>query len=465
MDEIRMLQSSAMGYGNVSVAEIDKGLELRPHIIVGQGTSSDPGPGYLSQDNIYGYSGRINKKRDLGLIIAAAHKNKIPFIFSGGSPSGSNVQLEGVLRIVNEISKENGYKLRVAVIRGEIDKKYLINKIKTGSQAKRLVETERLPKTLTIDEIEGSKRIVAQMGPEPIMKALALEVDGVIAGRSLDIGLHMAYPLLHGFDKAVAAHAAKTIECGALCCDPPINGNVFAIIKKDHFLVFPLIKDRRCTIRSIAAHAFYERPDITKELNPGGFLDISDAQLEQYDENTVRVSGARWTTQPYTIKVEGVKPMGFRTITVVGIRDPNLINYINPFLEDIKDKAYEKFASEKPFQVNFRIYGKNAVLGIAEPNKRTTSYEICVIPDIIATTQEKATTICSYIRGRMFFSEYPDRTSTSGNVAIPFSPNDIEMGEAYVWNIWHALELDDPCEPFPMKIIEFPNTNKSQWED
>lgn len=465
MDEIRILQSSAMGYGNVSAAEMNKGLELRPHVIVGQGTSSDPGPTYLGQDEIYGYVGKINKKRDLGLIIASAYKNKIPFIFSGGSPSGSNAQLEGILRIVNELSHEKGYKLRIAVIQGEIEKKYLVGKIKAGAQAKRLVETPRLPKTLTIDEISTSKRIVAQMGPEPIMKALQLGVDGVITGRALDIGLYMAYPLLKGFDKSIVAHASKTIECGALCCDPPINGNVFAIIKRDHFLVFALSNDRRCTIRSVAAHAFYERPDVRKELNPGGYLDVSGARYEQYDEKTVKVYSGKWVTQPYTIKLEGVKHIGYRTITICGVRDPNLISCIDPFLEDIKNKAYEKFASEKPFDLNFRIYGKDAVLGNAEPNRGITSYELCIIPDIVARTQEIATTICSYVRGRLFFSDYPGRTSTAGNVAIPFSPSEIEMGEVYVWNIWHALQLDDPCEPFRMRVLEFPNTRTVQLEE
>ncbi|MEW6047380.1 MAG: hypothetical protein AB1609_13015 [Bacillota bacterium] len=26
----------------------------------------------------------------------------------------------------------------------------------------------------------------------------------------------------------------------------------------------------------------------------------------------------------------------------------------------------------------------------------------------------------------------------------------------YVWRVWHALQLEDPLEPFRMKVIEFP---------
>jgi hypothetical protein len=36
------------------------------------------------------------------------------------------------------------------------------------------------------------------------------------------------------------------------------------------------------------------------------------------------------------------------------------------------------------------------------------------------------------------------------------SPGDIDIGPAYAWNIWHAIELEDPCEPFKINIIEFP---------
>jgi len=147
------------------------------------------------------------------------------------------------------------------------------------------------------------------------------------------------------------------------------------------------------------------------------------------------------------------------------VRDSSLINYIDPFLKRIRDDTRDKFASEEPFHIHFRIYGKNAVLGEAEPMTKITGHEVCVIPEVIARKQEIATSICSYIRGRIFFSDYPMRTSTAGNVAIPFSPAEIEMGEVYLWNIWHALQLDDPCEPFAMKVIQFPNNEQSQWED
>ena len=51
-----------------------------------------------------------------------------------------------------------------------------------------------------------AERIVALIGPEPVMAALDRGVDGVITGRALDIGLFMALPMLRGIPTAVAAH-------------------------------------------------------------------------------------------------------------------------------------------------------------------------------------------------------------------------------------------------------------------
>lgn len=445
-----------MGYGNVGADLVERGLALDPHIIVGQGTSSDPGPYYLGQDNIYGYVGKENKKRDIGILLNAARRANIPFVFSGGSPSGSDAQLEGILRIVHEIAIEHGLSFKAAVLSGEIDKEWLKNQIRAGKRAQRLIDTPRLPEELSIEMVDASKRIVAQMGPEPVMAALQSGVDGVIAGRSLDVGLYMAYPLLHGFEKGLTAHMAKTIECGALCATPPINENVFATLRRDHFLVQPLSDDHVCTPASVAAHAFYERSDIAREENPGGYLDITPARYTQHDTRTVRVEGARWVEQPYTIKLEGVQKLGYRTITIAGLRDPNLIAAIEPMLKRVRGKAQEKFMGID-FSVAFHQYGKNAVLGAFDTEQGWSVHEIGLVISVVAPTQEQATAICAYVRGQFHFGDFPGRTSTAGNIATLFSPAEIEMGEAYIWSVWHKLELSNPCEPFPMRIMQFPN--------
>jgi len=458
LKEIRMLQSSWMGYGNVSERSIQEALKWGPHLIVGQGTSTDPGPGYLASDNMYPYHGVESLKRDFGLSLRAAHDNDLLFIHSTGNPSGSDIQLEGALRVIDEITKERHLKFRIAVISGEISKDYLKRKISEGKKTKRLVDTPRLKENLTLKEVSESKRIVAQMGPEPIMKALDMDVDGVITGRALDIGLHMAYPLKQGFEKGLVAHMGKTIECGGLCAVPPSGAdNIFAFLREDHFLVKPPNPDKKCTVMSVAGHAFYERPDISKELNPGGYLDISDARYEQQDERTVRVSGGKWVPTNYTIKLEGIALIGYRTISMAGARDPSLVSNVDSFLQEIRKQTKERFSSGN-YKLALHIYGKDAVLGSSEPIAKPTSHELGIVVDVVADTQALAHTICAFVRGRIFFNDYIGKTTTAGNVAVAFSPGDIDLGPAHAWNIWHALELEDPCEPFQINVVDFPRT-------
>jgi len=137
-------------------------------------------------------------KKDFEFIIDAAYKTNIPFIASLGS-DGSDVHVEKALKLVDEISREKNMRLKIAVISGEIDKEWLKDKLRKGFKAERIYEHPRLSKYLTIEDIDRSKIIVAQMGPEPIMKALDLyfkgEIDGILTGRALDIGLFAALPL------------------------------------------------------------------------------------------------------------------------------------------------------------------------------------------------------------------------------------------------------------------------------
>jgi hypothetical protein len=32
---------------------------------------------------------------------------------------------------------------------------------------------------------------------------------------------------------------------------------------------------------------------------------------------------------------------------------------------------------------------------------------------------------------------------------MPFAPSDIAVGPAYRFSVWHAMELNSPCELFP----------------
>jgi hypothetical protein len=125
----------------------------------------------------------------LRTIILSAKKKGIPFIISTGTPGGGNRQLERSLGWMNDIAKEAGVTIKAAVIPGELDKEYLKQKIRAGAKMRRLVPSSGLPEYLSEEDVEVSTRIAAQMGPEPIMKALDSDVHRVITGHALDMGL------------------------------------------------------------------------------------------------------------------------------------------------------------------------------------------------------------------------------------------------------------------------------------
>jgi len=455
-EEMKILSTATFGF-RIGGDSWERGLSWEPDVIVAQGTSSDGGPTYLGSDAPY--AGFMAIKEDLRTIIVSAKKKGIPFILSSGSPAGGNQELERALAAVDEIAKEEDIKLRIAVIPGELDKEYLKQKIRAGAKVRRLIDTDRLPEYLTEEDVDRSKRIVAQMGPEPIMKALDLDVDGVITGRALDVGLYMALPLKKGFDKALAAHLAKTIECSGLISEPQSFEPVFGILRRDHFLVRPTNASAKCTVVSVASHAFYERPDPSREENPGGILDISRAKYEQYDDQTVKVSGSRWIPAPYTLKVEGVSQVGYRTISICGIRDERMISCIDWFLEQARKYTEAKLHPLKPnqdYDLIFRVYGKNGVLGDAEPVKETKSHELGLIIDAVAPEEKVADMACTAAVDFVAHMDYPGRLTTAANVAFTYSPREHRLGPIYVYNIWHLLELDDPCEPFDIQVREFP---------
>lgn len=432
------------------------GLSWNPEIMVRQGNSTDGGPAYLggvvSEDF-------LEAKKVFRATILAAKKKGIPFILADGGRAGINRELERMLAYVDEMAREENIHLRIAVIPGELDKEYLKRKIRAGIKIPRLVDTASLSEYLTEEDVDRSEHIVGQMGPEPIMKALEPGIDGVITGRALDIGLFMALPLKMGFDKGLAAHVGKAMECNSQVSEPDLGGPVFTILRKDHFLIRPANPDSKCTVASVVGHSFYERPSPFREENPGGILDISGAKYEQYDEKTVKVSGSRWIPEPYTLKIEGARRVGYRAISICGIREERMINCIDEFLDYIRKETERKFLPLKPdkdYSILFRIYGKNGVLGDAEPIKKTASHELGLVVDVVGLDQEMADGICFSVFQDVTHRHYPGRISTASNVAFAYSPKGSSMGPVFEWSVWHLLPLDDPCEPFKIQFREFP---------
>ena len=102
------------------------------------------------------------------------------------------------------------------------------------------------------------------------------------------------------------------------------------------------------------------------------------------------------------------------------------------------------------FDLRFRFYGRDGVMGALEPVK-TPGHEIGLLIDVVAETPELAETVCAMARSLTLHWAYPGRIATAGNLAFPFSPADVPAGPVYEFSIYHLLEIDDPARLFPFQ--------------
>lgn len=431
-------------------------VEEKPNAVASDAGSLDCGPWYLGTGRPH--SPIKNITWDLELLLTECVPRKIPIIIGSAGGSGARPHVEFTLKIIHEIAKKHRLKFRMAVITSDIDKTYL----------KKRAETEKIEGidgigVLTPRDVESCTTIVGMMGVEPMMKALDTGADVIIAGRATDNGTIAAYPIWRGADKGLSLHMGDIMECGETALVEvqkilrglgPNRISVIGKVGRDYFQLKSGNPNLACTPQSAAAHSLYERSSMYRSVQPGGILDTSESKYEQIDPLTTRVTGTKFIPQkPYTVLLEGVRRVGYRTVVILGVRNPRMIRQIDEILE--QDRKIEKqiFGDEGNVEIYFHVYGKNGVLREKE-FCQNTSHELGVVADIIADTQGLAHQVADDIWLRLCFWRYDGRQTTAGNCGVLFSPNVIDAGEAFELNIFHALPLKDPCEVFPMEVVE-----------
>ena len=355
------------------------------------------------------------------------------------------------MEIVDEVLCDLGRCARVAEIASDQHRDTLISALHSG----RISELGPVP-PLTQDAIEKSTYIVAQMGVEPVIETLDQGAQIIVTGRCYDPAVFAAVPIRAGFSEALSLHLGKILECAAIAATPGSGSDcMIGVIDESGFTLEALSPERKCTVTSVAAHTLYEKTDPRFLPGPGGVLDLTACHFEQLDERRVRVTGTQLQkSADYTIKLEGAQPVGFRTISIAGIRAPDLIQQLDGVLEAVRDRVFANFESIDPSeaQLLFRVYGKNGVMGGLEPCVDQPPHEVGLVIEVVAETQSLADTLCSFARSSLLHFGYPGRKSTAGNLAFPYSPSDISHGAVYEFSIYHLMTVNDPVSPFPIRI-------------
>ncbi len=99
-----------------------------------------------------------------------------------------------------------------------------------------------------------------------------------------------------------------------------------------------------------------------------------------------------------------------------------------------------------------------------EVNPGFVPNELFVITDVVGRTQQIADGVCSVARYYLLHYFYKDILATAGNVAVPFVPCDVPIGETFEFSIYHLVEEPDPLALFPLRHSVVRN-GEIQWLD
>jgi hypothetical protein len=440
--------SGQLGYG-IPTPAFEAGLARKPDLIGCDMGSIDIGPYYLGSGQLA--TSRQSTKRDLKKVLLGARRLNIPLVIGSAGSAGARPHLETTLDLIREIARENQLRFRLAYIPGDVPKEVLQRAI----DQKRVVGIDGMP-ALTTDELMLTTNLVGQMGMTEFQEAYALDIDVLIAGRACDTAIFSALAVMLGFPTGLSVHMAKIIECASLCCTPGGRDSILAELHADHFLLESMAPQRKALPISVAAHSLYEQNDPYTIIEPEGRAELHDAVYEQVGERTTRISGARWVpAAKHTLKMEGARKVGERAILLCGAADPRFIEQHQSILEDVKEIVRELVCEDSPedYTLHWHVYGVDGVTDRAADSPLPA--EVCLLIECIAPTPERATEVVKTMKQYLLHYGYTGRLSTGGNVAFPFTPPEISVGEAYKFNVYHIMETVVGERLFTPQVIEF----------
>jgi hypothetical protein len=444
-----LVPAGVLGWG-IRADEVELGIKQAPHAIAVDAGSTDSGPAYLATGRTK--YGRGSIKRDLSILMDARRRAGIPLLIGSCGTSGCDMAVDQTLEVALEIAREQGDRPRIAVIYSEQSASDL-----KGRNAADKVTPLAPAAVLSDASLDACTHIVALLGPEPYIEAIKAGADIVLGGRTTDTAVLAAVPIMQGADVAASWHAAKIAECGGLCTLNPTSPGVMMSVDESGFTIEPLSPQNRCTLETVSAHMLYENSDPFRLAEPGGILDVTDAQYVAIDERRVRVAGSRWEQKPYTMKLEGAGGGPFQTMMLVGIEDPDVLADVGGFVARMHRALRERLArtmgAEADIDISLRPYGWNAVSGRTPPEGTAPPREIGLMFVATASTQALATE-AARVCNPMFF-HFPVREGNElPSYAFPFSPAEIERGQVFEFHLNHVVHTASPFELARMRWVD-----------
>ncbi|KAK5045484.1 hypothetical protein LTR84_009102 [Exophiala bonariae] len=294
------------------------------------------------------------------------------------------------------------------------------------------------------------------------------DFDIIVTGRAYDPATYVAFcamnqakatslPLDSLSNKLLGNfyHMGKIMECGGLCATPKSPGAMALVYEEGVFDISPMDPMARCTPLSVAAHTLYEksRPDLL--YGPGGCLDVGQTTYEQLpDGKTVRVRGAEFIlstseSKPYTVKLEGARVIGSRTIFLGSFVDPILTNRIYDYLDTVKNRCAAQHSDmDGMWKLDFHVHGapprlpKAAGNGSNHCDRNDITGEGFIVGEVLADSPTLSKTIASTARIFCSHGAYRGQMATSGNFAFGIGGmTELDVGPCCQFSIYHLMNL------------------------
>src|SRR6516165_1530274 len=452
MASFPLVSATGMLGSGFRAESLDKAISLGARMIGCDAGSTDPGPGPLATGACMFSKAAV--RRDTEIMMTRAVTAGIPLVIGSSGTSGSDAGLAWMVGIVREVAREQGLHFKLAVIHSEMSREVVHRHLRDG-RARALPPSA----SLTDADIDAATHIVGMMGVEPIQQALKSDAQIVVAGRSSDTSIFSALPLLEGYAPAVVWHMAKILECGAAAVAVRTAPDCMtAELHEDSFDVFPLREDYHCTPQSVASHTLYENADPFELKEPSGTLRTNDARYEAISDRAVRVSRSEFVHDAeYTIKLEGVRKVGYSTILMGGVRDPYILAHLDSWLFQLDDNIKTRIRNtvgEQPYEIVTRVYGRDGVMGALEPQRGVGGHEVFILWDVISGSQELSRAIATSISHLAVHNPIPKWHGLISGVAFPYSPPEIDRGPVYEFHLNHVLLPDSPTSLFRTEYEE-----------
>ncbi|MDJ0627424.1 MAG: acyclic terpene utilization AtuA family protein [Rhodobacter sp.] len=446
-----LIPSGALGLGYDRTA-LERGIASAPDIIAIDGGSTDSGPSYLGR-GVSKYS-RASTKIEWAGLIEARRTAGVPLVIGTAGTCGADDAVDWLVEITEEILAETGQAAKIAVLKSGQTAARVADAFSTG----RITPLHPAPE-IDADVIASCSNIVALAGAEQIAAALETGADIVIAGRTTDTAIIAALPLMRGAHAGAAWHGAKIGECGALCATNPQSGVILVDFDADGFTVTPLADGAHATPHTVSAHMLYENSDPFILYEPGGHLDVTQAEYRALDDTRVRVTGSEWVpSDRYTVKLEGARRAGYQSVLLTLLRDRHYVEHADAWCADILAKCRAKAEARlglaaEDFDLELRIIGRSATLGALE-NRANGAVELGVLGIVTAQTRQAVDEIAKMLNP--YLLHHPlTAAEEQPTFAFPFSPAEVERGEVYEFCLNHVMELTDPMEAFRLEVRQF----------